>query len=101
MFSTSRQIGRADFADDCVTQETLANLHLAIGLNQEHMSHEETYVRPALESKLPGNTDRFLEDHEEYDGLSVEIEQLAARIRNANGAERVELGVEVHERFNA
>ena len=44
---------------------------------------------------------RFAEDHEEDERLSTEIEQLTARIRVATGAQRVELGLEVHERFNA
>ena len=43
----------------------------------------------------------FTEYHEEDDRLTTEIEQLAARIRNASGAQRVELRVEAHERFDA
>jgi hypothetical protein len=101
LFSTSRQVGLADFADDAITQETLATLDRTIGFLREHRGHEDTHVHPALESKVPGITARFAEDHEEDDRLTNEIEQLAARIRNANGAQRVELGVEVHERFNA
>ncbi len=101
LFSTSRQVGLADFADDAITQETLATLDRTIAFLREHRGHEDTHVHPALESKVPGITARFAEDHEEDDTLTKEIEQLAARIRNANGAQRVELGVEMHERFNA
>ncbi len=101
LFSTSRQIGLTDFADDTVTQETLATLDRTIGFLREHRGHEDAHVHPALESKVPGITARFAEDHEEDDTLTREIEQLGIRIRNANGDQRVELGVEVHERFNA
>ncbi len=101
LFSTSRQVGLADFADDTITRETLATLDRTIAFLREHRGHEDTHVHPALESKVPGITARFAEDHEEDDTLTKEIEQLAARIRNANGAQRVELGIEVHERFNA
>ena len=101
LFSTSRQVGLADFADDAITQKTLATLDRTIAFLREHRGHEDTHVHPALESKVPGSTARFAEDHEEDETLTKEIEQLAARIRNANGAQRVELGVEVHERFNA
>ncbi len=101
LFSTSRQVGLADFADDAITQETLATLDRTIGFLREHRGHEDVLVHPALESKVPGITASFAEDHEEDDRLSTEIEQLGVRIRNANGAQRVELGVEVHERFNA
>ena len=101
LFSTSSQIGLADFADDAVTRETLATLDRTIGFLREHRGHEDAHVHPALESKVPGITARFAEDHEEDERLSTEIEQLTARIRVATGAQRVELGLEVHERFNA
>ena len=101
LFSTSRQIGLTDFADDTVTQETLATLDRTVGFLREHRGHEDAHVHPALESKVPGITARFAADHEEDDTLTREIEQLGIRIRYANGDQRVELGVEVHERFNA
>ncbi len=101
LFSTSRKLGLADFSDDRVTQETLANLDQTIDFLREHRSHEDVHVHTALESKVPGITANFVEDHEEDDRLTKEIEELGARIRNASGVQRVELGVEVHERFNA
>ena len=101
LFSTSRQIGSADFSDDSVTQETLADLDRTIGFNEEHKGHEETHVHPALESKVPGITASFAKDHEEDDRLIEEIKQLAARIRSSSGGQRVALGVEIHERWNA
>jgi len=101
LFSTSRQIGSTDFADDAVTQETLATLDRTIAFLREHRGHEDTHVHPVLESKVPGIAARFAEDHEEDDKLTTELEQLGAQIRNANKAQRVELGVAVHERFNA
>ncbi len=101
LFSTSRQIGLADFADDAVTHETLAIVDRTISFLREHRGHEDTFLHPVLEKKVPGITAKFAEDHDEDDRLTTEIEQLGAQIRNANGARRVELGVEVHERFNA
>ena len=101
LFSTSRQLGLADFGDDAVTQETLANLDAIIGFLREHRSREDVHVHTALERKIPGITASFAEDHEEDDRLTQEIEQLATRIKSATGAQRVELGVEVHERYNA
>ena len=101
LFSTSSQIGLADFADDAVTRETLATLDRTIGFLREHRGHEDAHVHPALESKVPGITARFAEDHEEDEPLIAEIEQLGARIKNAGEAQRVALGIELHERFNA
>ena len=93
LFSTSRQLGLADFGDDAVTQETLANLDATIGFLREHRSREDVHVHTALERKIPGITASFAEDHEEDDRLTQEIEQLATRIKSATGAQRVEQGV--------
>ena len=101
LFSTSRQIGLTDFADNASTQETLATLDKTIGFLREHRGHEDTHVHPVLESKVPGITARFVEDHEEDDRLTREIEQLGVRIRGADDAQRVESGVDLHDRFNA
>ncbi len=54
-----------------------------------------------MKSKLPGIKAAFAEDHEEDDRLIKEIKQLAARIRSSSGAQRVALGVEINERWNA
>ena len=101
LFSTSRQVGLADFTDDAATQETLAALDRTIGILRQHRGYEDAHIHRALERKLPGTTARFAEDHEEDERLTAEIEQLGVRIRNADGAQRVALGIELHERFNA
>ena len=101
LFSTSRQVGLADFTDDAVTQECLAALDRTIGILREHRGYEDAHIHRALERKLPGATARFAEDHEEDERLTAEIEQLGVRIRNADGTQRVALGIELHERFNA
>jgi len=100
LFSTSLQVGLADFTDDAATQETLDVLDRNIGILRQHRGHEDAHIHRALERKLPGITARFAEDHEEDERLTAEIEQLGVRIRNADGAQRVALGIEVHERFN-
>ena len=101
LFSTSRQVGQADFTDDAVTQECLADLDRTIGFLREHRGYEDAHIHRALERKLPGITARFAEDHEEDELLIAEIEQLGARIKNSDEAQRVALGIELHERFNA
>ena len=101
LFSTSHQVGLADFTDDAVTQECLADLDRTIGFLREHRDYEDAHIHRALERKLPGITARFAEDHEEDELLIAEIEQLGARIKNAGEAQRVAQGIELHERFNA
>ncbi len=101
LFSTSSQIGLADFTDDAVTQECLAALDRTLGILRQHRGGEDAHIHRALERKLPGITARFAEDHDEDESLIAEIEQLGARIKNADEAQRVALGIELHERFNA
>ncbi len=101
LFSTSRQVGLADFTDDAVTQECLADLDRTIGILREHREYEDAHIHRALERKLPGITARFAEDHEEDEALTAELEQLGVRIKNAGETQRVALGIELHERFNA
>ena len=69
LFSTSRQVGLADFTDDAVTQECLAALGRTIGFLREHRGYEDAHIHQALERKLPGITARFAEDHEEDEVL--------------------------------
>jgi len=56
LFSSSRQIGLADFTDDAVIQEFLAALDRTIGVLREHREYEDTHLHRALERKLPGIT---------------------------------------------
>ena len=101
LFSASHQVGVTDFADDAVTEETLETIDTLIFALWEHRVREDASIHPPLESRAPGVTARFAEDHEEDQALSAEIEQLAAQIRNARGEQRVALGIRLHERLNA
>ena len=101
LFSASHQVGVTDFADDAVTAETLETIDALIFALWEHRAREDASIHPPLESRAPGVTARFAEDHEEDEALSAEIEQLAAQIRSAIGVQRVALGILLHERLNA
>ncbi len=81
LFSTSRQVGLADFTDDAATQETLAALDRTLGFRREHRGYEDAHIHRALERKLPGITAKFAEDHEEDEPLTAEIEQLGVPTR--------------------
>ena len=101
LFSTSHQVGLADFTDDAVTLECLAGLDRTVGFLREHKGYEDAHIHRALERKLPGITATFAEDHEEDEKLLDLRDQLGTQIKNAGEAQRVALGIELHERFNA
>ena len=101
LFSASTQVGVTDFADGGVTAKTLETIDALIFVLWEHRSREDASIHPPLESRAPGVTARFAEDHEEDEALSAELEQLIAQIRSAIGDQRVALGIRLHERLNA
>ena len=101
LFSASQQLGVTDFADDAVTAETLETIDALIVTLWEHRTREDASIHPPLESRVPGVTARFVEDHEEDEVLSSELEQLVAQIRSARGDQRFALGIRLHEQLNA
>ncbi len=100
LFSTSQKVGLADFGDDADVTETLEAVDRMISLLHEHRDNEDKYLHPPAEQKIPGITAKFEEDHEQDIALSKEIQSITGEIRNASGAERLSLGIKLHERMN-
>ena len=101
LFSTSQKVGMTDFADDTDVQEALEAVDQMLALLHVHRDHEDKYVHPPVESRIPGITAKFEADHIEDIALSTEVGEISGRIRGAGGAERVALGIQLHERLNA
>ena len=101
LFSTSRTVGLADFDDEADVEEALAAVDRMITLLHEHRENEDKYVHPPAESRIPGITEKFVEDHDENITLSDEVQGIARQILGAGGADRVALGIELHEKLNA
>ncbi len=101
LFSTSRTVGLADFDDEADVEEALAAVDRMISLLHEHRENEDKYVHPPAESRIPGITEKFVEDHDEDITLSDEVQGIARQILGAGGADRVALGIELHEQLNA
>ena len=100
LYSTAQQLGMADFADEGVARETLAKLDRTIVMMKEHASHEERFVHPPLESRVPGITKPFDGDHEDDDRVYDELQQLGARILSSKGDNPTALGNQVYGTFN-
>lgn len=100
LFDTARRVARNDFRDTTSAQRTAAAVQRLIGLLAEHADHEDRLVFPEVERL---NAVVFAElhgDHVRVDGLQREVEQLAARLPQANEDERLSLGQRLHERMN-
>ena len=100
LFDTSRKVGLADFGDDADVTEVLESVDQMISILHVHRDNEDQYVHPAAESRIPGITEAFAEDHVQDISLSDEVKGIAAQIRSANGSERIALGIKLHERLN-
>jgi hypothetical protein len=101
LFSASLQVGITDFADDGVIAETLESIDALIFVLWEHRAREDASVHLPLESRAPGVTALFAEDHEEDEAMSAEVGELVPQIRSAIGDQRVALGIRLHEQLNA
>lgn len=100
LFNASQKVSLAGFGDDADVTEVLESVDLMISVLQVHRVNEDNYVHPAAESRIPGITAAFAEDHEQDIALSNEIQGIAGQIRNADGNERIALGIKLHERLN-
>ena len=101
LFSTSLKVGLADFGDDSDVEDVLEAVDRMLSLLHEHRQNEDRFVHPAAEDRIPGITDRFVEDHDQDIALSDELQGLARQILVTGGSGRVPLGIELHEKLNA
>ncbi|MDA1128902.1 MAG: hemerythrin domain-containing protein [Chloroflexi bacterium] len=100
LFSTSQQVGLTDFGDDADVTEALEAVDRMISLLHEHRENEDRFVHPPAERKIPGITAKFEEDHVQDIALSNEVQGITSEIRKAGGADRMALGIKLHERLN-
>ena len=101
LYSTALTLGSADFRDQRSMRGSLDQLSETITILQEHAGHEETFVHPALESRLPGITKSFEENHEDDDRLFDRMREMGSQIEAAGGDDqRLALGNQLYGIFN-
>lgn len=100
LFSTASDLGSFDLGDDDSTTQALEGLAKTIALLQEHATHENTFVHPALEDKAPGVVAPFAGNHDDDENVFTELGRLAGEIRSAGGDQRVPLRNELYARYN-
>ncbi len=101
MYSTAMALGSADFRDQKSTRESLEQLRGTITTLQEHAEHEETLIHPLLESRVPGITKPFEENHEDDERLFDRMRELASQIETVgDNDQKVALGNQLYGIFN-
>ena len=100
LFSTASDLGRFDLGNDESTTQALMGLAQTIALLQEHATHENNFIHPALEAKAPGVIGPFARNHEDDESVYAELQHLAGQIGSAGADERVPLRDELYARFS-
>ena len=101
MYSTALELGSADFRDQKSRRESLDQLRETITKLQEHAEHEETFLHPPLESRVPGITKPFQENHEDDERLFDRMRELGSQIEAVgDNDQRVDLGNQLYGIFN-
>ncbi len=101
MYSTSMALGSADFRDQKSMRESLEQLRETISLLQEHAEHEESFVHPPLEIRVPGITKSFEQNHEDDERLFDQMRELGSQIEAAgDDDQKVALGNQLYGIFN-
>ena len=101
MYTTALALGSADFRDQKSMRESLEQLRGSIATLQEHAEHEETFVHPALESRVPGITKPFEVNHEDDERLFDRMRELGSQIEAVgDNDQRVALGTQLYGMFN-
>ena len=99
-FSAAHAVGVADFKDEEAPRQALEKLERTIAMLREHAGHENDFVHPALESRVPGITAPFDGNHEDDEQVYAQLEQLARQMRASGGDRQVALGNQVYGIFN-
>ena len=101
MYSTALALGSADFRDQKSMRESLDQLRETITKLQEHAGHEETFVHPPLESRVPGITKSFEENHGDDERLFARMQEIGSQIEAVGDNDlRVALGNQLYGIFN-
>ena len=77
----------------------MQRLNKTIDMLKMHAKHEERFVHPPLEAKLPGITKSYGQDHQTDEKAYDQLQQLTGRIPAA-GPEQGQLGKEMYSLFN-
>ena len=101
LYSTALTLGSADFRHDKTMRESLDNMRGTITQLQERAGHEETFVHPALEGRMPGITKAFEDNHEDDERLFDRMRELGGQIEAAGDSDqRVSLANQLYGIFN-
>ncbi len=85
-------LGTTSFETAQACEGTLDRLEALLHFADQHIEHEDRFLRPALEARLPGSCEGTDEEHAEHAREVAHVRQLAVAVRSANDDTRPVLG---------
>lgn len=85
-------IGCASFDDEAECGAVLGRLRQILELASLHLSHEDKFVRTAINERSDAGTEVIDAQHKEHRGAFTQFEDLATEIERATGPHRISLG---------
>ena len=96
MLDTLQRCGRLDVHDSAEMQATLGQLDALLDFCTSHLRHENDFVHPAIEARLPGAAWRVASEHVEHLHHIDALRSEAAQLRLAGGARRSLLALRLY-----
>jgi len=91
LLDTLTMVGRMDCTDEAQCTETLARVEGMLQGMTQHLTHENDFIHPALEARMPGSAMRISGEHDEHVAAIVALRRLTLRFGQADAGDRAEL----------
>ena len=88
MCDTLTRVGRLDGRDLQETSEVLAQVRAMAAFCAGHIKHENNFVHPAMEARLPGSSKVTASDHEHHVDACEKLHAFADAVEQAGGPAR-------------
>jgi len=100
LYSVAIDVGNHDFSDTARFTVLYENIIKLINLLRDHARHEETYIRPLIESKFKDIADKLGAEHDEQEHELMTLENNCRRLLHLSGHEAVTEGLLFYRALN-
>lgn len=74
----------------------IADIRFQMVLSRSHLKHEDEFIHPALEARMPGASERLEAQHGDHDASFAAIEAALVAVENASAEERPARGRDLY-----
>ncbi|WP_423459040.1 hemerythrin domain-containing protein [Ottowia sp. VDI28] len=84
MTETLHAVGRADVNDRAELHAACDRVLALADACASHLSHENTFIHPAMEACQPGSSSKIAHEHEEHQSAIAQLRETVAAVKSAN-----------------